>query len=66
MVNCSLKRSFIFNKALHGLREGQEMGTATLEAKLDQQLAGLAHEPLLQVFIDVCKAYASLDRGRCL
>ena len=36
------------------------MGTATLEAKLDQYLAGLAHELLFQVFLDVYKSYDSL------
>ena len=37
-----------------------------LEAKLVQQLAGLAHEPLFQVFLDVRKVYALLDMQRCL
>ena len=41
-------------------------GTATLEAKLAQQLAGLAHELLFQVILDVRKAYDSLDRGQCM
>ena len=35
-------------------------GTATLEAKLTQQLAGIANEPLFQVFLDVHKAYGLL------
>ena len=42
------------------------MGTATLEAKLTQQLACLTHEPLFQVFLDVRKVYDSLDRGQCM
>ena len=37
-----------------------------MEAKLEQQLARIFHEPLLQVFIDVRKAYDSLDRGICM
>ena len=37
-----------------------------MEAKLEQQLAQIFHEPLLQVFIDVRKAYDSLDRGICM
>ena len=36
---------------------------AIMEAKLEQQLAGIVHKPLLQVFVDVQKAYDSLDRG---
>ena len=56
VVNCWLKRSVVLHNALHGFRTGREMWTATLESKLDQQLAGLAHEPLFQVFLDVQKA----------
>ena len=37
-----------------------------METKLEQQLAGVVHDPLLQVFIDVRKAYESLDRGICV
>ena len=42
------------------------MGAATFGANLAQQLARLAHEPLFQVFLDIPKAYDSLDRGGCL
>ena len=42
------------------------MGTSTLEAKLVQQLASIAQNQLLQVFLDVRKAYDSLDRGWCM
>ena len=36
-----------------------------MEAKLAQQLAGMVHEPLFQVLLDVKKSYDSVDRGRC-
>ena len=39
------------------------MGTATLENKLAQKLAGTAHESLLKVFLDIRNAYNFLDRG---
>ena len=29
-------------------------------------MAGIAHEPLLHVFLDVRKAYDYLDRSRCM
>ena len=54
------------HNALHGFRGGQGTGTVTLEANLDQQLVGFAHEPLFQVFLDIRKAYKSLDREKCL
>ena len=66
VVNFRLKRSVVLHGALHGFREGRGTGTATPEANIAQQLAGLAHKPLLQVFLDVRKAYKLLDREWCL
>ena len=37
-----------------------------MEAKIAQQLAGIAHKPLSQVFLEAHKAYELLDRERCL
>ena len=54
MVNCGLKRSVILHENLYRFRAGRVTGTATLEVKLAQQLEGLVHEPLFQVFLDVC------------
>ena len=53
------------NDALYEFRLGRGTGTDTLEAKLVQQLVGIAHEPLFQVFLDVRKVYKSMDRVRC-
>ena len=36
-----------------------------MEENLEQQLAGIVHEPLLQLILDVQKAYDSLYRGIC-
>ena len=52
--------------ALNGFRAGSCTGKATLEAELAQQLAGIAHKTLLQMYLDVQKAYISLDRFRCM
>ena len=64
VVNYRLKRSVILHDGLHGFRGGRGTGTEILESKLAQQVAGIAHKPLFQVFLDDCKAYDSLDRGR--
>ena len=66
VVNCRLMREVVLHNALHRFRGGQGKGTATPEANFSQQLVGLTHEPLFQVFLDICKVYDSLDRGRCL
>ena len=51
---------------LHGFREGRGTGTATLEAKLLQQLAATRKEVLYVIFLDLTKAYDALDRSRSL
>ena len=66
VVNCWLKCGVVLHDALHGFREGWGTGTATLEANMDQQLAGIAHKPPFRVFLDIHKAYDSVYRGQCL
>ena len=55
-----------FHDALHGFREGRGTGTATLEAKLLQQLASMRNEVLYVIFLDLTKACDALDRSRSL
>ena len=52
--------------ALHGFREGRSTGTATLEAKLLQQLAAMREEVLYVIFLDLTNAYDALDRSSSL
>ena len=63
VMNAKLNKWVGLYDSLHVFREGRGTGTATLEAKLVQQLASFAHEPLFQFFLDVLKSYDSLDRG---
>ena len=62
VVHCWLKRVAVLHDALRVFREGRWIGTAMLEANMEQQLVGLAHKPLFQVLLDVSKSYDSLDR----
>jgi hypothetical protein len=55
-----------FHSCLHGGLPKRGTGTATIEAKLAQQLAWMEQEPLYQVFVDPRKAYDHLDREWCL
>ena len=50
----------------HRFWAGRGTGTATLEAKLLQQLAALMEEVLYVIFLDLKKVYDALDRYRCL
>ena len=56
--------SITFYKFLHIFRAGRGKGTATLEAKLIQQLASMREEVLYVIFLDLHKAYDALDRSR--
>ena len=58
--------SIEFHPCLNGGLPKKGTGTATIEAKLAQQLAWMEQEPLYQVFVDLRKAYDHLDRERCL
>ena len=56
-----IKESVDFHDALHGFRAFWGTGTAIIEAKLIQQLATLHQVPLFQIFLDLWKAYDTLD-----
>ena len=64
ILNLWLTASITFHDILHGFRAGRGTGTATLEAKLLQQLAALREEVLYVIFMDLHKAYDALDRSR--
>ena len=66
ILNIRLTASITFHDLLHGFWAGCGTGTATLEAKLLQQLAVLREEVLYVIFLDLHKAYDDLDRSRCL
>ena len=53
-----------FHDVLHGFRKDRGTRTATLEAKLLQQLAAMREEVLYVIFLDMTKAYDALDRSR--
>ena len=46
IINSRRRSSIIVHEVLHGFRHGRGTGTAIMEAKLEQQLAGIVHEPL--------------------
>ena len=66
ILNHRLIASITFHNLLHGFWVGRGTGTATLEAKLIQQLAALREEVLYVIFLDLHKAYDALKWSRCL
>jgi hypothetical protein len=61
IINRRLERSIQFHDAIHGFRAGRGTGTAIIEAKLLIQLAQRSTKPLHMVFLDLTKAYDTLD-----
>jgi hypothetical protein len=54
------------HNSLHGCHNGQGTGTAVIEARLAQQLAHIEQTPFYGVFINLKKAFNTMDRRRCL
>jgi hypothetical protein len=51
---------------LHGCHMHRETGTGVIEAKLAQQLSYLELKPFYGVFLDLRKAFDSMDQERCI
>ena len=66
VLNRRLQASIELHDALHGFRARRGTGTAIIEAKLLQQWARLKQVPLYGIFLDLRKAYDTLDRERAL
>jgi retron-type reverse transcriptase len=55
-----------FGDTLHGFRPGRGTGTAILEARLHLDKSIQQGKTLSQVFLDLSKAYDTLDRDRTI
>ena len=62
ILNRRFTSSITYHDVFHGFWAGRGTGTATLEAKLLQQLATMREEVLYVIFLDLTKAYDALDR----
>ena len=51
---------------IHGFRTSRGTGTAIMETKLLMQLAQRSNKPLHMIFLDLKKAYDTLDRDRTM
>ena len=66
ILNQHFTSSITYHDGLHGFQASRGTGTATLEAKLLQQIAAMREEVLYVIFLELPKAYDALDRSRCL
>ena len=54
--------SLQFHDVLHRFRDGRGIVAAIMELNLAQDLASKYHDPLFLVFLDLRKAYGTIDR----
>ena len=66
IMDTRVKEVVVFHDFLHGFRTNRGTGTAILEVKLAQALACIEQAPLYMVFLDLRKAYDTVDRSRAL
>jgi len=66
IINRRLNTSIDFHDDLHGFCPRRGTGTAILETKLMMQFVQRHASPYYFVFLDISKAYDSLDRARTL
>jgi len=65
IMDCRLD-AIELHECLHGCRAHRGTGTGMIEAKLAQQLSYLELKPFYGVFLDLKKAFDSMDRERCI
>jgi exonuclease III len=61
-----MSRTIQFDDMLHGFRPGRGTGTAILEARLHLDKSIHQGKTLAQIFLDLSKAYDTLDRDRTI
>jgi exonuclease III len=66
IMDFRMKQGIGFDDSIHGFRAERGTSTANIEAKLQMQLSCARRHTLCQVFINLAKAYDTLDRGQTL
>ena len=66
VINNRLREKISFHDAIHGFRTKRGTGTALIEAKLRMQLTMRTRTPLFMIFLDLKKAYDTLDRTQAI
>ena len=66
ILNLRLTMEIHIHKILHGFHTGRGTGTVSIEAKLLQNPMAMREEVFYEIFLDLYKAYSSLDCSHCL
>ena len=66
IIETLLRASVRLHNVLHGFCAGRVMETAIMDLKLAQELASADQDPLFLVFLDLRKAYDTVDCGLLL
>ena len=66
IIDTRIKETVQFHDVLHGFRAHRGTGSAILEVKLFMELASIQLAPLYLIFLDLRKAYDTLDRERLI
>ena len=66
IIDTQIKAVVTLHDVLNGFHDNKITGTTIMDIKMAQELASIDQDPLLLVFLDLRKAYDTLDCGRIL
>ena len=66
IIDRRLVEYIVFHNVLHMFIVWKETRTATLEAKIFQEITGMRKEVLYEIFVYIYKANDALEKGRAL
>ena len=61
LIDTRFRASLQLHNVLHGFLYGRGIGTSIVNLKLAQELSSVDHDPLLLVFLDLRKAYDTVE-----
>ena len=61
IIDARVKNKVTFHDSAHGFRSHRGTGTVIIELKLQQELASIDKVPLHQIYLDLRKAYNTID-----
>ena len=62
MIDTRLCASLHIHNVLHGFRAGRGTGKDIMELNISQELSRIEQDPIFLVFLDLGKAYDTVDR----